>query len=52
MDGPSFRLETICIDCADAHVMADFYGRLLGWEPTVGLEAGLRQTIDYFRDKV
>ena len=25
---------------------------LLGWEPTVGLEAGLRQTIDYFRDKV
>ena len=35
MDGPSFRLETICIDCADAHVMADFYGRLLGWEPTI-----------------
>ena len=25
---------------------------LLGWEPTVGLEAGLRQTIDYFRDTV
>ena len=25
---------------------------LLGWEPTVGLEAGLRQTIDFFRDKV
>jgi dTDP-glucose 4,6-dehydratase len=25
---------------------------LLGWEPRVDLEAGLRQTIDYFRDKV
>jgi catechol 2,3-dioxygenase-like lactoylglutathione lyase family enzyme len=31
---PSFRLQTVCIDCADAHVMADFYGRLLGWEVT------------------
>jgi dTDP-glucose 4,6-dehydratase len=26
--------------------------RLLGWEPTVGLEEGLLHTIDYFRDKV
>ena len=34
MARPSFRLETICIDCADAHVMADFYRRLLGWEVT------------------
>ncbi len=25
---------------------------LLGWEPSVGLEEGLRHTIDYFRDKV
>jgi dTDP-glucose 4,6-dehydratase len=25
---------------------------LLGWEPTVGLEEGLRHTIEYFRDKV
>jgi catechol 2,3-dioxygenase-like lactoylglutathione lyase family enzyme len=30
----SFRLATVCIDCADAHVMAEFYGRLLGWEVT------------------
>jgi catechol 2,3-dioxygenase-like lactoylglutathione lyase family enzyme len=32
---PTFRLETICIDCADAHAMAAFYGRLLGWERTI-----------------
>lgn len=32
---PSLRLATVCIDCADAEAMADFYGRLLGWE--VGL---------------
>jgi dTDP-glucose 4,6-dehydratase len=25
---------------------------LLRWEPSVGLEEGLRHTIDYFRDKV
>lgn len=31
---PSMRLATICIDCADADVMADFYGQLLGWEVT------------------
>jgi catechol 2,3-dioxygenase-like lactoylglutathione lyase family enzyme len=35
MDDPSFQLQTICIDCADAHAMANFYGRLLGWEPTL-----------------
>ena len=32
---PCFHLQTICIDCADAHVMAEFYGRLLGWQPTL-----------------
>jgi catechol 2,3-dioxygenase-like lactoylglutathione lyase family enzyme len=31
---PSIRLETINIDCDDAGAMADFYGRLLGWEVT------------------
>jgi catechol 2,3-dioxygenase-like lactoylglutathione lyase family enzyme len=31
---PALRLATICIDCADAHAMADFYGRLLGWPRT------------------
>ena len=29
---PSLRLATICIDCADADVMADFYHQLLGLE--------------------
>jgi catechol 2,3-dioxygenase-like lactoylglutathione lyase family enzyme len=31
---PSLQLATICIDCADADAMAEFYGRLLGWEVT------------------
>ena len=31
---PSLRLETVNIDCADAGAMAEFYGRLLGWEIT------------------
>ncbi len=31
----SLRLATVCIDCPDADVMADFYGRLLGWEVTL-----------------
>jgi catechol 2,3-dioxygenase-like lactoylglutathione lyase family enzyme len=29
---PTVRLATVCIDCADAEAMAEFYGRLLGWE--------------------
>lgn len=32
---PSVRLRTVCIDCLDAQVLADFYGRLLGWEVTL-----------------
>jgi catechol 2,3-dioxygenase-like lactoylglutathione lyase family enzyme len=35
MPRPSLRLQTICIDCADAQEMADFYGRLLGWDVTI-----------------
>jgi catechol 2,3-dioxygenase-like lactoylglutathione lyase family enzyme len=35
MMAPSFRIETVCIDCADAGAMADFYGRLLGWPVTI-----------------
>jgi len=29
-------IRTICIDCADAQEMAAFYGRLLGWDVTIG----------------
>jgi catechol 2,3-dioxygenase-like lactoylglutathione lyase family enzyme len=32
---PSVRLATVCIDCANADEMADFYGRLLGWEVSI-----------------
>lgn len=28
------EFRTVAIDCSDAHTMAAFYGRLLGWEPT------------------
>jgi catechol 2,3-dioxygenase-like lactoylglutathione lyase family enzyme len=28
------RLATVCVDCADASEMAEFYSRLLGWEVT------------------
>jgi len=31
---PTLQLATVCIDCADAGEMAEFYGRLLGWEVT------------------
>ncbi len=29
---PAFRWDGVCLDCADAEVMARFYGTLLGWE--------------------
>ncbi len=31
---PLLRWTGVCLDCADAEVLADFYGRLLGWEVT------------------
>ena len=31
----SIAVRTVCIDCADAHSMAEFYGDLLGWPVTV-----------------
>lgn len=35
MIAASLRLQTLCIDCADAHELAAFYGRLLGWQATI-----------------
>jgi catechol 2,3-dioxygenase-like lactoylglutathione lyase family enzyme len=35
MKPASFRIQTVCIDCADAHVMAEFYAQLLGWDVTI-----------------
>jgi catechol 2,3-dioxygenase-like lactoylglutathione lyase family enzyme len=35
MPVPSLRVRTICIDCADAQAMAEFYGRLLGWPRSI-----------------
>lgn len=32
---PKLSLATVCIDGADAHELAAFYCRLLGWEPTL-----------------
>jgi len=34
-DAPRFSLATVVLDCADAHTLADFYSRLLGWELTL-----------------
>jgi catechol 2,3-dioxygenase-like lactoylglutathione lyase family enzyme len=36
--GASVRLMGVCLDCADAKELADFYGRLLGWEITAGAD--------------
>ena len=30
------RLNAVCIDCADAEAVADFYVQLFGWEVTAG----------------
>ncbi len=29
---PRFSLATVVLDCPDAHVLAEFYRRLLGWD--------------------
>ncbi|MQB01400.1 MAG: VOC family protein [Actinobacteria bacterium] len=31
-DKPRFSLATVVLDCPDAHVLANFYRELLGWE--------------------
>ncbi|GAB7035558.1 VOC family protein [Streptomyces sp. NPDC021749] len=31
---PRFSIATIALDCPDAHQLAGFYGRLLGWDVT------------------
>jgi hypothetical protein len=31
---PHIALRTVVLDCADAHALAEFYSRLLGWEVT------------------
>jgi catechol 2,3-dioxygenase-like lactoylglutathione lyase family enzyme len=31
---PRLTLATVTLDCPDAHVLADFYGRLFGWQVT------------------
>jgi catechol 2,3-dioxygenase-like lactoylglutathione lyase family enzyme len=33
-DRPRITVQTVVLDCSDAHEMAAFYGALLGWEPT------------------
>ena len=33
---PSLRLNAVCIDCADAEDIAEFYVRLFGWEVLAG----------------
>jgi catechol 2,3-dioxygenase-like lactoylglutathione lyase family enzyme len=31
-ESPRLSLATVVLDCRDAHALADFYGRLLGWK--------------------
>jgi len=32
---PRFSIATVVLDCPDAHVLANFYARLLGWDVTL-----------------
>ena len=34
-DAPRVSLATVVLDCPDAHALAAFYSRLLGWEVTL-----------------
>ena len=34
-DAPRISLATVVLDCPDAHALAEFYSRLLGWEVTL-----------------
>jgi catechol 2,3-dioxygenase-like lactoylglutathione lyase family enzyme len=34
-EAPRFSLATVVLDCPDAHELADFYGKLLGWPVTM-----------------
>jgi catechol 2,3-dioxygenase-like lactoylglutathione lyase family enzyme len=34
-EAPRFSLATVVLDCPDAHELADFYGKLLGWPVTL-----------------
>jgi len=59
-DTPRFSLATVVLDCPDAHALADFYRRLLGWEvalsepdwvllrcPTGGTQLSFQSEADY-----
>lgn len=37
---PSLRWTGVCLDCADANELAQFYGRLLGWDVSARDGAG------------
>ena len=41
--GPSIRWGGVCVDCADAEALAEFYSRLLGWEIAARDEPTTRQ---------
>lgn len=43
---PDVRWTTVCIDCADAEGLADFYCRLLGWQVTARNGRGWVQARD------
>ncbi len=46
MSRPALRWTTVCIDCADADRLADFYCRLLGWQVTASDGPGWVQVGD------